>query len=49
MNLDPTKVNIGDKLTHKNKGEITVLGISPQCGDYSINIKDGWVYLKNCK
>jgi hypothetical protein len=46
--LAPENINIGQKLIHNDKGEITVLGIVPHCGDYAIYIKDSWVYLKNC-
>jgi hypothetical protein len=42
--IDVTKLNIGDKITHKDKGEIIVLGITPHCGDYAITTEDGWVY-----
>lgn len=43
------KVNIGSELKHKEKGIITVLGITPHCDDYRIATKEGWVYLKNCE
>ena len=34
--MEASKIKIGDTLLHK--GEIiTVLGISPHCGDYAIN------------
>ena len=49
IKVKPENININDKLIHKNKGEIKVLGIYPHCGDYAIIIKDAWVYLKNCR
>jgi len=47
--IDVTKLNIGDKIIHRDKGEIIVLGIKPHCGDYAITTEDGWVYLKYCR
>jgi hypothetical protein len=48
MTMKAEGINIGMKLNHREKGEITVLGIAPHCGDYCITINEGWVYLKNC-
>jgi len=47
--IAPNTINIGMILIHKDKGEITVRGINPHCGDYCISIEGGWVFLKNCK
>jgi hypothetical protein len=46
--MNTEKIRIGMKLIHRDKGEITVLGIAPHCGDYCITIDNGWVYLSNC-
>lgn len=48
FDMKAENIRIGMKLNHRDKGEITVLGISPHCGDYCITIDGGWVYLKNC-
>lgn len=34
--MEASKIKIGDTLYHKGES-ITVLGISPHCGDYAIN------------
>lgn len=48
MEIDVTNLKIGDKIYHRDKGEIIVRGIMPHCGDYLI-VNDGpWVYLKYC-
>ena len=52
--MTPADIRLGDTLTHKDQGEIVVLGIAPHCGDYAINYMDNrnimsWCYLKNCK
>lgn len=47
--IDVTTLKIGDKIYHRDQGEIRVLGIMPHCGDYLI-VNDGpWVYLKYCR
>lgn len=46
--IEARNITIGQKLNHKTKGEIEVLGITPHCGDYKIVTQNGWVYLKNC-
>jgi hypothetical protein len=48
MDMKAENIRIGMNLIHREKGEITVLGITPHCGDYCITIDEGWVYLKNC-
>lgn len=52
--IDVTKLNIGDKIIHRDKGEIIIRGIKPHCGDYAITYditkeEQGWVYLKYCR
>ena len=47
--MNPKDIKIGQQIIHNLKGVITVLGITPHCGDYAITIADGWVYLKNCR
>jgi hypothetical protein len=47
--VNPKDIRIGMILIHRDKGEITVRGISPHCRDYKIDTDESWVYLKNCK
>lgn len=47
--LNPEEIRIGMKLNHTTRGDIEVLGIHPHARGYCITIKEGWVYLKNCK
>ena len=49
MEIDVTKLNIGDKIIHRDRGEIIVRGIHPHCGDYLIVNDGAWVYLKYCR
>lgn len=46
--IQANEIRIFNKVLHNNK-IITVWGIEPHCGDYSIRtLEPGWVYLKNC-
>ena len=43
------ELRIQNTINHKEKGLITIKGITEHCGDYKIDTDLGWVYLKNCK
>lgn len=47
--MEATELRIGNLVNHKDLGVFEIHGITPHCGDFKIETKSKWVYLKNCE
>ena len=47
--MNTNELRISNTINHKEKGLITIKGITEHCGDCKIDTDLGWVYLKNCE